>query len=98
MIDVAVAIPYRARSRKMNAKLLFKIIFLIAIAVLLVLMGMNNRQVVEFNLPPILPKAEQQPAALMYIAFFGLGLLSGAILVAGGPKASGGGRTNRVEK
>lgn len=68
----------------MNAKLLFKTVFLIGIAVLLVMMGMNNRQIVELSLPPILQKPQKLAAALMYIAFFGGGLLTGVILTAGG--------------
>ncbi len=78
----------------MNAKLIFKTLFLIAIALLLVIMGMNNQSKVNLNLPGILPKTYSplvQPAAIMYIGFFGLGLLSGTILTAGGGGKKGGG-------
>ena len=75
----------------MNAKLIFKTIFLIAILLLLVLMGMYNRGEVSFSLPPLLPKAVRQPAAIMYFAFFALGVLSGTILTAGGGKKGGNG-------
>ena len=68
----------------MNAKLLLKTLFLILILSLLVLMGMNNRQSVDLSLPPILPKRQTQPAALMYFAFFGVGVLTGTVLTAGG--------------
>jgi uncharacterized integral membrane protein len=68
----------------MNARLLFKTLFLIAILGLLVLMGMNNRSSVEVALAPILSKPISLPAALMYFAFFGIGLLTGTILHAGG--------------
>ena len=45
----------------MNAKLLLKTVFLIVILLLLVLMGMNNRQFIAFTLPPLLKqKIEQQ--------------------------------------
>lgn len=70
----------------MNAKLLFKTVFLIIILLLLVLMGMNNRGSVSFALPPILPKAITKPAAIMYFAFFAVGVLTGTILTAGGGK------------
>ncbi len=63
---------------------------MIAILLLLVLMGMHNRQYVKFALPPILPKAQEQPAAIMYFAFFGVGLISGTILTAGGGGKKGG--------
>ena len=73
----------------MNIKLLLKTIFLIAILLLLVLMGMNNRGSVIFALPPILPKSIHQPAAIMYFAFFAVGVLTGTILSAGGGKGKG---------
>jgi uncharacterized integral membrane protein len=74
----------------MNAKLLFKTIFLIAILLLLVLMGMHNQQKVDFVLPPILPQKQTQPAAIMYFAFFAVGVLCGTILTAGGGGKKGG--------
>ena len=73
----------------MNAKLFFKTIFLIAILLLLVLMGMNNKASVSFSLPPILPKTISQPAAIMYFAFFAIGVLTGTILTAGSGKKGG---------
>ncbi|MDB6065481.1 MAG: hypothetical protein JWR26_1689 [Pedosphaera sp.] len=81
----------------MNAKLLFKTIFLIVIALLLVLMGMNNQGVVALSLPPLLPKVLNQPAAIMYVGFFGVGFLSGAILTAGGKRGGGGGGKSKGE-
>jgi uncharacterized integral membrane protein len=74
----------------MNAKLIFKTLFLIAVALLLVLMGMHNKSYVSLALPPLLPRALQQPAAIMYIGFFAVGLLSGVILTAGGKKGGSG--------
>ena len=75
----------------MNAKLLFKTIFLIAVLMLLVLMGMNNRTTISFTLPPLLNKAITQPAAIMYFGFFAVGVLTGTVLTAGGKKGGGGG-------
>jgi hypothetical protein len=72
----------------MNAKLLFKTIFLIAVALLLVVMGMNNKGRVSLDLPPLFSDLKQ-PAAIMYVGFFGLGLLSGAVMTAGGKKGGG---------
>ncbi len=73
----------------MNSKLLLKTLFLIAILSLLVLMGMNNRQTVELSLPPLVPKTQRLPAALMYFGFFAVGVLSGTVLTAGGKKGGG---------
>lgn len=73
----------------MNAKLLFKTVFVIVVLFLLVLMGMNNRETVRFHLPPLMTDSINQPAALMYFGFFALGILTGTILTAGG---KGGGK------
>jgi len=72
----------------MKTKLLLKTIFLILVLSLLVVMGMNNRQKVELAMPPLLPKAQKFPAALMYFGFFGVGVLSGTILTAGSKGSS----------
>ncbi len=77
----------------MNVKLLLKTIFLIIVALLLVLMGMNNKGRVSLTLPPLLPTTFEQPAAIMYVGFFGLGFLSGAIINAGGKKGKSGGKS-----
>ena len=82
----------------MNAKLLFKTIFLIIILLLLVLMGMYNRGWVDFALPPLLPRKVSQPAAIMYFAFFAVGVLTGTILTAGGGKSGGGSKAAKPEK
>lgn len=65
------------------ARLIFKTAFLIALLLLLVIMGMNNRQPVELNLPPLLGQTQKQPAAIMYFGFFAVGLLAGVVLTAG---------------
>ncbi len=72
----------------MNPKLLLKTLFLIVIASLLVIMGMNNRQDVELSLPPILKKSEKLPAAIMYLGFVAIGFISGTVATAGGGKRS----------
>lgn len=73
----------------MNAKLLLKTLFFILILLLLVLMGMYNRDTVNFTLPPLVEKAVKQPAALMYFAFFAVGVLTGTIMTAGTGKKGG---------
>ncbi|MGH7968024.1 MAG: hypothetical protein ACREIC_04785 [Limisphaerales bacterium] len=80
----------------MNVKLLLKTVLLIAILLLLVIMGMHNRQTVELTMPPILPKVQRLPAAIMYFAFFAVGVLSGTLLTAG--KSSRGASKSKSEK
>ena len=74
----------------MNAKLLLKTIFFILVLLLLVLMGMYNRGTVDFVLPPLIKRDIRQPAALMYFAFFAVGVLTGTIMTAGTGKKGGG--------
>lgn len=73
----------------MNAKLLLKTLFFIVILLLLVLMGMHNRGSVDFTLPPLLKNNLRQPAAIMYFAFFAIGVLTGTIMTAGTGKKGG---------
>ena len=75
----------------MNMKLLLRTICLVAILLLLVIMGMNNRQTVGLLLPPIFSKPQHLPAAFMYFGFFAVGVLSGTLLTAGN-KGGGGGK------
>ncbi len=75
----------------MNAKLLFKTIFLIIVLLLLVLMGMHNQREISFALPPLLKNSISQPAAIMYFGFFAVGVLTGTVLTAGGGKRGGSG-------
>lgn len=81
----------------MNPKLLLKTVFLIAVLLLLVIMGMHNGQTVELKMPPLMPTPQKQPAAIMYFAFFAVGVLSGTILTAG-TKGGGGGKSSKSEK
>jgi uncharacterized integral membrane protein len=74
----------------MNTKLLLKTLFLIAILLLLVIMGMHNRETVTLSMPPLLPRDQKLPAAMMYFAFFAVGVLSGTVLTAGGKRGSKG--------
>lgn len=68
--------------------LLIKTVFVSAIFLLLVLIGLNNSAPVDFNLPPLFSSVVKQPAALMYFAFFAVGLLTGAVLSIGVRKSN----------
>jgi uncharacterized integral membrane protein len=80
----------------MDFKLLLKTLFVIVVLLLLVLMGMHNREYIWFTLPPLLEQKIKQPAALMFFAFFAVGVLTGTILTAGGKK--GGSKSVKTEK
>lgn len=59
------------------------------ILLLLVMMGIYNKSTVTFTLPPLLKDSIRQPAAIMYFAFFAIGVITGTVLTAGG---GGGGK------
>ena len=90
--------PMVAANLIMNAKLLLKTLFIIIILLLLVLMGMNNRSIVDFKLPPLITQTIKQPAALMYFAFFAVGVLTGTIMTAGSGKKGASTRPQKSEK
>jgi uncharacterized integral membrane protein len=73
----------------MNAKLLLKVVFLMIVLLLLVIMGMHNRGPVPFTLPPLIQRPVAQPAAIMYFAFFAIGVITGTVLTAGVGKKGG---------
>ena len=50
---------------------------------------------VSFALPPLLGKSINQPAALMYFAFFAVGVLTGTILTAGGKRGAKSGKSEK---
>jgi hypothetical protein len=56
----------------------------------LVLMGVDNRGTVNFQLPPVLQEEVRQPAALMYFGFFAVGVITGTLAALGQKKPSAG--------
>ncbi len=75
----------------MNARLIAKLVLLVVVLLLLVLVGMHNKETVAFALPPLMSRPVKLPAALMYFAWFAVGLITGALLIAGVGKSGGGG-------
>ena len=72
----------------MNILMLTKTVFVTSILLLLVLIGLNNSAPIDFKLPPLLSSVVKQPAAIMYFAFFAVGLITGAVLSTGMRKSS----------
>jgi hypothetical protein len=68
----------------MNLKLFFKSILILAVLALLVIMGINNPQLVNLEMKPIMPRTLSLQAGYMYFGFFGIGFLVGALMMAGG--------------
>ena len=72
----------------MKLMLLIKTAFVMGIFLILVLMGIHNQVPVDFKCPPLIANVVKQPAALMYFAFFAVGVITGTIITFGGkPKA-----------
>ena len=67
-------------------KLIFKTIFVLAVAGLLILMVLKNRNTVSFHLEPVVSKTISQPAALMYFGFFAIGFLTAKVMTGSGGK------------
>ena len=66
----------------MSSRLLAKLIFVLAVLLFMVMMGMSNRHTVAFHLKPFFSDAEAT-ASIMYFIFFGVGVLTGAVLAVG---------------
>ncbi len=82
----------------MNTKLLLKTVFLLAVLFFLVLLGRENRSTVEFVLPPIIPEKITLPSAMMYYAFFAIGVITGTVMTAGGGGGGGGSKPSKSSK
>jgi hypothetical protein len=75
------------KHQRMKLMLLIKTAFVMGIFLLLVLMGVHNRGQVDFSCPPLIANVVQQPAALMYFAFFAIGVITGTVITFGGSKS-----------
>jgi hypothetical protein len=64
-----------------------KTVFFMVVLLFLVLMGVYNRGMVNFELPPVLREGVRQPAALMYFGFFAVGVITGTLAALGQSKA-----------
>ena len=66
----------------MNMRLAAKLIFVLAVLLFMVMMGMSNRHTVAFHLKPFFTDAKAT-ASIMYFVFFGVGIITGAVLAVG---------------
>ena len=78
---------HRVKEKGNSFMFVIKMVFVTAIFLLLVMIGLNNTAPVDFNLPYVFSSVVQQPAALMYLGFFGVGLITGALLSIGARKS-----------
>ena len=79
-------------------KAVVKTITLIVILFVMLYVGMNNTQVIDFHFPVAGTTAKaplRASAALIYFGIFAVGLLAGTILAVGGNRGGQGGEGNR---
>lgn len=74
----------------MSAMQVVKTVFFMGVLLFLVLMGVDNRGMVDFQLPPVLREEVRQPAALMYFGFFAVGVITGTLAALGQKKPAAG--------
>jgi uncharacterized membrane protein YciS (DUF1049 family) len=70
----------------MSFKVLLKVIIFLAILFVLLYIGMENRQSVDFYFPILLDKKWTDQAGIVFFVMFAAGVLAGALLTAGGGK------------
>ena len=73
----------------MSTRLWLKLVFVLAVLLFMVVMGMSNRHTVPFRLNLLGVAVENVSAALMYYIFFGAGIVTGAVIVLGPWKSKG---------
>jgi len=64
----------------MSFKVLFRVVVFLAILFVLLYVGMNNRQSVDFNFPVLLDKKWTDQAGIVYFAMFAAGVYSQSCL------------------
>jgi uncharacterized membrane protein YciS (DUF1049 family) len=81
----------------MSVKVIFKLIVFLATLFIILYIGVNNRQSVDFNFPLLMEKKATTDAWEIYFGMFAIGVFAGAVLMAGGGHSKGRG-TGRSEK
>jgi uncharacterized membrane protein YciS (DUF1049 family) len=78
----------------MSLKALVRSVVALAILFVMLYVGMNNTQQIDFYFPIALKQKVSESAGLIYFGVFAVGFLAGTILTAGGGKkgSSGGSR------
>ena len=73
----------------MGFKAFLRIIVFLAMLFVLLYVGMNNTQSIQFSFPmAFAAKGVIEPAALIYFGIFAIGVIAGAMLNFGGSKKS----------
>ncbi len=73
----------------MSLKAVFRSVVALAVLFIMLYVGMNNTQNIEFSFPLALKSRVSEPAALIFFGVFAIGFLAGTLLTAGGKKGGG---------
>ncbi len=76
----------------MSLKVVFRSVVALAILFVMLYVGMNNTQNIDFYFPIALKNRLTASAGLIYFGVFAVGFLAGTVLTAGGGKKSSGSR------
>jgi uncharacterized integral membrane protein len=75
----------------MSFKAVFKTIFFLILLFVMLYVGMNNTDNINFSFPMATKDKINAPAALIFFGLFAIGVLAGTLMHSGGGKSSGGG-------
>jgi len=73
----------------MGVKTIFKLVVFLATLFVILYIGVNNRQSADFNFPLLLDKKATTDAWEIYFGMFAIGVIAGAVLMAGGGRTKG---------
>jgi uncharacterized membrane protein YciS (DUF1049 family) len=73
----------------MSFKAVFRAVVFLAILFVILYLGMNNTQVIDFNFPVALSQKVRAEAGWIYFGVFAVGVLAGTVLTAGSGKKAG---------
>ncbi len=68
----------------MNFKTFLRTLVFLAILFVVLYIGMENQQSIEFSFPMALQRSIRRPAAIIFFGIFAIGVLAGTMLHGGG--------------
>lgn len=79
----------------MSFKTLLRTLVFLALFFVVLYLGMNNLQTIEFSFPLALQHNIREPAAIIYFGFFAVGVLAGTMFHGSGKGGGGGGGSKK---
>ena len=79
----------------MSFKVVFRSILVLAICFVMLYVGLNNTERIDFYFPIALQHRLTESAGLIFFGVFAVGFLAGTLMTAGGGKKSSGGSRDK---